>query len=64
LTLAEQICADIKAREAFGARRYGRPLHPTKDTRDWLQEAYQEQLDSLFYLKAEMKRRDALKDRK
>ena len=59
MSLAESICKLIKQREEFGAKRYGRPLCPTNDKRDFLQEAIEEWADQGFYLMAEMEKRQA-----
>lgn len=58
MILAERIIEDIKEREAFGLKKHGKGLDYADDPRDWLQEAYEEQLDAIFYLRAAICRRD------
>lgn len=49
---------DICGREALGFQIHGKPLL-TFDGRDWLQEAYEEVLDTAVYLKAALMERAA-----
>lgn len=49
---------DIDARDKLGQQRYGKPL-TTFDTRDTLQDAYEEALDLAVYLLKALMERDA-----
>lgn len=57
--LKKLIEADIAEREAFGMRKYGRALAPG-DRRDMLREAYEEQIDALYYLRLALYERDGV----
>lgn len=48
---------DMTTRRLIGIRRYGIGVHPGDKERDWLLEAYEEALDMVVYLKAELMRR-------
>ncbi len=53
------VIEDLKARDAIGkAQHDGRELDAL-DGRDWLLEAYEEELDKVVYMKAELLRRAA-----
>lgn len=43
-------------RERLGMERYGAPLDPVADGRDWRQEAREELLDAMVYLTAQLDR--------
>lgn len=45
-----EVKADLLARKELGIRRYGTPLQ-SFNHRDWMQDAYEEMLDTLVYLR-------------
>lgn len=51
--------ADMQARHEFGVAKYGVPLAAHND-RDHLSDAYQEFLDAIVYLRAEIEKRGGL----
>lgn len=51
------VLEDLKARREMGIAKYGRELH-THNGRDTLMDAYQEALDLVMYLRAEIEQRD------
>jgi len=51
-----QVIHDMEERRELGIRRYGKPVHP-HNGRDHLLDAYQEALDLVVYLRAEIERR-------
>jgi hypothetical protein len=54
--IADLVLADIGARDAFGAKKYGTRLQ-ANNGRDALMDAYQEALDLVFYLRQELEER-------
>jgi hypothetical protein len=54
-----EVKRDLDARNELGTSLYGGPLEVI-DKRDWLLEAYQEALDLVIYLRAELMRRGAI----
>lgn len=56
----EIVIEDMKARDAAGRYKYGTPLQ-TNNGRKQLVDAYQEALDLVVYLRAEIEERRALK---
>lgn len=46
----DQVVEDMKKRDEFGWKKYGKHLKPN-DGRDTLQDAYEESLDLCVYLK-------------
>lgn len=65
MTLFEKVIADLKLRDALGAKTYGGPmLSSKKSLRAWLQESYEEQLDNLMYTKAAIEALDRERKRK
>lgn len=52
--------ADMRARHEFGLAKYGVPLVAHND-RDHLSDAYQEALDGVVYLRAEIEKRGGMK---
>lgn len=52
----DQVMEDLLARKQLGIERYGQPLR-ADNSRDMLQEAYEEALDLCVYLRAELERR-------
>lgn len=54
MSLSERIIERVKAREAFAMKKYGVPLDPLTDKRNFIQEAMEEVLDALFYLEAQL----------
>ena len=58
-TLAAQfpdLADHFNERERLGMERYGAPLDPVKDARDWRKEAREELLDAMVYLTAQLDR--------
>jgi hypothetical protein len=55
--LWELVRSDMKARDDFGTKKYGTPLHP-HNGRDALIDAYQEALDLCVYLRQAIYERD------
>lgn len=55
--IADLVMADVKARDKFGAAKYGTRLQP-HNGRDVLMDAYQEALDLAFYLRQVIEERD------
>lgn len=55
-SITNDIVADLRSREQFGALKYGKFLthHTTEDT---MQHLYEELLDACCYIKTEMKKR-------
>jgi hypothetical protein len=53
----ECVLDDIKARDAFGEKKYGTRLQPFNG-RDFLADAYQEALDLVVYLRGAIYERD------
>lgn len=51
------VIKDMKNRNKFGLRKYGRVLNTTTN-KDFLQELYEELLDAIVYLKTELLKRD------
>ena len=46
------VCIDIQKRQELGIKKYGTTLAGNKlNTKEWLQHAYEEMLDSALYLK-------------
>lgn len=56
-TLWDLVVVDMKGRDDFGTRKYGRPLAP-HDGRDTLRDAYEEALDLAVYLRKALHERD------
>lgn len=54
------LATDLKARDAKGWDEHGVALDARFD-KDWLQEAYEEALDMVVYLKAALMRRDMVR---
>lgn len=54
--IADLVLADIRARDEFGASKYGTRLQP-HNGRDALMDAYQEALDLVFYLRQALEER-------
>lgn len=54
MPLSERIIERVKTREAFAMKKYGKPLDPSKDKRNFLREALEEVIDALFYLEAQI----------
>jgi hypothetical protein len=53
--IEEQVCADIKARQFAGNKKYGTTVaNNALPLKDWLQHAYEECLDQAIYLKRAM----------
>lgn len=48
---------DMRERRLVGIDRYGKPVSATDGREDWLRHAYEESLDLVVYLKAELLRR-------
>ena len=48
--------ADLGERRKMGLAKYGHLVDVHGDTRDWLQEAYEEALDLCVYLRAQIER--------
>lgn len=57
MSVWKSVIEDMKGRDTFGQRKYGRDLN-VNDGRDWLKEAYEEALDQCCYLKAAIIKRD------
>lgn len=57
--VSEAVKTDLDKRIALGIQRYGKPLQ-TFNGRDALQDAYEEALDLVHYLKQAIMERDAL----
>ena len=57
-SITNDVVADLRERERFGALKYGKFLthHTTEDT---MQHLYEELLDAALYIKTEMKKRNA-----
>jgi len=51
------IIADMQQRHDVGIQRYGKPVSAMDTREDWLQHAYEEALDLVVYLRAEIERR-------
>jgi hypothetical protein len=51
-----QLKGDLDKRNVLGIKLYGKPLY-AEDGRDWLVEAYEEALDLVVYLKAQLMKR-------
>lgn len=48
----EEVCRDIKRRQALGVKKYGMTVAANAlPLREWLQHAYEESLDRTIYLK-------------
>lgn len=58
--VSDAVKADLDKRIELGIQRYGRPLQ-TFNGRDALQDAYEEALDLVHYLKQAILERDAIK---
>lgn len=63
MTICEQLASDFPRlarhfaeRERVGIQRYGQPLDPFGDPRDWDAEAREEMLDAMVYLTASIER--------
>jgi hypothetical protein len=56
------VVADMEARRLTGIERYGKPVLALDAGEDWLRHAYEESLDQTVYLKAELLRREAVRD--
>lgn len=56
-SLWDEVIKDMKARDEFGMKKYGRPLTPRSKV-DPLKEAYEEALDMVVYLKAAISKRE------
>lgn len=56
LEVFSELQKDFEARNQIGFRIHAKPLYAS-DTRDWLQEAYEEAMDLCVYLKAQLMRR-------
>ena len=56
-TIWDHVVDDMKARDQFGFRKYGRHLE-LNDGRDTLRDAYEEALDLAVYLKKAIMERD------
>jgi hypothetical protein len=55
-----EVIADLVERDGIGASQHGgRELDALEVGRDWLREAYEEALDLVVYLRAELDRRGA-----
>lgn len=54
--VADLVLADLAQRKKMGIAKYGRPL-TAFTLQDNLWEAYEEQMDHLIYLRAEIERR-------
>lgn len=53
----DMVVADMKARDQVGRKRYGTPLQ-TNNGRDMLQDAYEEALDLVVYLRGAIEERN------
>ena len=57
-----QVCRDILARQKLGKLKYGTTVAENQLTlRQWLQHAYEEQLDNAVYLKRAMQEIDTIR---
>ena len=56
-----QVCADIKRRQELGIAKYGTTVAQNPlDLRQWLQHAYEEQLDNAIYTKRAIQELDKI----
>lgn len=54
-----QVCADITARQTKGVAKYGTSVRDNPlPLREWLEHAYEENLDAAIYLKRAMQEQD------
>lgn len=57
MSIWDQVVEDMKKRDQFGLRKYGKHLQPN-DGRDTIVDAYEESLDLCVYLKKAIIERD------
>lgn len=57
------VIGDMQARRTLGLKRYGKLVMPSDRFENWLQHLYEERLDELVYLRAEIERRRREKKR-
>lgn len=51
------VLEDMRKRREVGIERYGKAVMVSDQTNDWLQHAYEEALDFIVYIRAEIERR-------